>query len=112
MNDSRSNPWRVTAHGVELFIHLQPRASQNRVVGVHGESLKIALTAPPVEGAANSALLRFLAFQLKIPVSSVSLLGGEKSRDKHLLIRTTSVAQIDQYLTEMLRRVDKKNRDD
>ena len=105
-------PWQHTVHGVRLRVHLQPRASHNRVVGAHGESLKVALTAPPVEGAANSALLRFLASQLKVPVSSLSILSGEKSRDKHILIRTTNVEQIDQHLTEMLQRVDKKNRDD
>lgn len=112
MNDSRSNPWRITAHGVELFIHLQPRAGHNRVIGQHGHALKIALTAPPVKGAANAALLRFLASQLNISVSSVSLLKGEKSRGKQVLIRTTNIEQMDWSLTEMLRRVDKKNRDD
>ena len=105
-------PWQHITQGIRLRIHLQPRAASNRVVGLHGESLKIALTAPPVEGAANTALLRFLAFQLKIPISSLSLLSGEKSREKQVLIYTTHSEQITQSLMEMLRRVDKKNRDD
>ena len=105
-------PWQHTAQGVRLRVHLQPRASHNRVVGTYGETLKIALTAPPVEGAANAALLRFLASQLHIPVSSVSLLSGEKSREKQVLICTTNSEQIMRSLTEVLRRVDNKKRDD
>src|SRR6266545_4234852 len=53
-------PWSVTLQGVLLRVHLQPRAARDRVVGLHGEALKVALTAAPVENAANSALLAFL----------------------------------------------------
>ncbi|MBM4257854.1 MAG: hypothetical protein FJ147_18425 [Deltaproteobacteria bacterium] len=102
----------MTAHGIRLRIHLQPRAAYNRVVGSHGDALKISLTAPPVDGAANTALSRFLASQLNISASAVILLGGEKSRDKHILIRTESGNQLVQRLIELLRRVDKKKRDD
>jgi uncharacterized protein (TIGR00251 family) len=107
-----TRPWQHTAQGVRLRVHLQPRASHNRVVGSYGESLKIALTAPPVEGAANAALLRFLASQLNISVSALSLLRGEKSRDKQVLIRTTNLEQLDQRLAALLRPVDKKKGDD
>ena len=55
-------------------------------MGVYGEAMKVALTTPPVEGAANAALLRFLASQLHVPASPVVLLRGGKSRDKHVLI--------------------------
>ena len=105
-------PWRVTAAGVELSVHLQPRATLNRIVGLHGNTMKIALTAPPVDGAANAALLRFLASQLDIPLSSVSLLKGTKSRHKQLLLHTTEVERIVQGLAALVQRVDKKNRDD
>jgi uncharacterized protein len=107
-----TRPWQQTAQGVRLRVHLQPRASHNRVVGSQGESLKIALIAPPVEGAANAALLRFLASQLGIPVSALSLLRGGKSRDKQVLIRATNLEQLDQRLTALLRPVDNKNGDD
>ncbi len=101
-------PWQHTAHGIRLHVHLQPRASHNRVVGTHGEALKIALTAPPVDGAANTALLRFLASQLNVPASTISLLSGEKSRDKYVLIRTANAERMIQSLTAVLQRVDKK----
>lgn len=102
-------PWQHTAQGMHLRVYLQPRAAHNRIVGSHGKSLKIALTAPPVEGAANAALLRFLASQLNISVSSVSLLKGEKSREKQVLIHTVNSEQITANLAEILRRVDNKN---
>ncbi len=105
-------PWQHTAQGVRLHVHLQPRASHNRVVGSHGGSLKIALITPPVEGAANAALLRFLASRLGIPVSALLLLRGGKSRDKQVLIRATNLELLDRRLTALLRPVDNKNRDD
>lgn len=107
-----SVPWSVTAHGVALRVHLQPRAAQDRVVGVHGEALKIALTAPAVENAANTALLAFLATLCQVARSSVCLLGGEKSREKRLLIRTTTPQEVIQRIEHALTRVDKKKRDD
>lgn len=106
------SPWQHTTQGIRLRVHLQPRAAQNRLVGVHGEAVKIALTAPPVDGAANAALLRFLALQLGVSVSSVSLCGGEKSRNKQVLIRTTNGEKMVQQLAALLQRVDRKNRDD
>jgi len=106
------NPWRVTSHGVELFIHLQPRTAQNRVLGLYGGAVKIALTAPPVEGAANAALFRFLAAQSGVSIASVSLLSGEKSRDKRVLIRTADVDNVVGKLGTLTQPVDKKNRDD
>lgn len=68
--------------GIRLAVRLQPRASRNQVLGVHGDRLKIALTAPPVEGAANAACQAFLAELFKVSKGSVRLIGGEKSRDK------------------------------
>jgi len=101
-------PWHHSNNGIRLRVHLQPRASQNRIVGIHGEALKIALTAPPVAGAANAALLRFLAKLLAIPQSSVSLLSGEKSREKQLLICTSNAERTIHTLRDVVQRVDKK----
>lgn len=71
-----------TPQGIRLAIRLQPRASRNQVVGTMGDRLKIALTAPPVEGAANAACQAFLAELFKVSKGSVTLVNGEKSRDK------------------------------
>jgi len=78
-------PWlRETPGGVELSVLVQPRASRSRVVGTHGELLKVQLAAPPVDGAANAELLELLADLLGIPRRQVSLVSGESSRRKRV----------------------------
>ena len=69
-----------------LRVHVQPKASRNAFVLEPAGRLKVALTAPPVEGAANKALLEFVAKTLEIPKSAVTLIKGEKSREKVLTI--------------------------
>jgi uncharacterized protein (TIGR00251 family) len=92
---------------VRLRVRLQPRASRNRLIGQHEGRLKIALTAPPVEGEANAALLTFLAALLQIPRSSLRLLDGEKSRNKEVGVRTAAPAVLIRRLEAVLSRVDK-----
>jgi uncharacterized protein (TIGR00251 family) len=72
----------ATGTGVNIRVYVAPRASANKVLGLHNGALKIALTAPPVEGAANKALVEFLAKVLGVPRSAVALLAGESSRNK------------------------------
>lgn len=104
--------WQRTANGVVLHIRLQPRASRNRLVGLRGEAIRLALTAPPVEGAANTALLTFLAALLQVPRSSLSLLSGEKSRNKHVFVQTPSPESLLQRLEVALATLDKKEGSD
>ncbi|HUB09605.1 MAG TPA: DUF167 domain-containing protein [Myxococcales bacterium] len=76
-------PWLVpAAGGVDLLLQVQPRASRTRVVGEHGGRLKIQLAAPPVDGAANAALIEFLARELGVPRRDVTLVAGEAGRRK------------------------------
>lgn len=70
------------AGGVRLTIHVQPRASASAVAGRHGDAVKIRLAAPPVDGAANEALVAFLAETLGRPRSAVHLRAGATSRRK------------------------------
>jgi uncharacterized protein len=65
-----------------LRFHVVPNAKENRVVGQHGNSIKVKLKAKPIEGEANAALCKFLAAELGIPERSVVLERGQKSRDK------------------------------
>lgn len=81
-----------------LYIHVQPRASKNEIVGVHGDALKVRLTSPPVEGAANSLLVKFIAKSLGIPRSSVKIVSGEKSRHKMLRISEITQENIENIL--------------
>ena len=73
--------------GLVLRVRVQPKASRNAIKGVHGEALKIALTAPPVDGAANKACIAFLAKKLGLAKSAIEILSGHASRNKRLLIR-------------------------
>lgn len=81
-----------------LSIKLQPRASRNQVAGIHGSELKISVTAPPVDSAANQALINYLSELLDRPRSAIELLRGHTSRHKTLLIRGLSSAQLRQKL--------------
>jgi uncharacterized protein (TIGR00251 family) len=69
-----------------LNIRVQARASQDEMAGVVGEQLKIRLTAPPVDGKANQALLKFLAKCFGVPRGQVTLLSGDTGRSKRVRI--------------------------
>jgi uncharacterized protein (TIGR00251 family) len=70
-----------------LDCHLQPKASNDEFAGMHGDRLKIRLTAPPIEGKANAHLLVFLGAAFGVAKSHVQLLNGELSRQKRVRIR-------------------------
>lgn len=72
--------------GATVRIRVSPRAPRDEVAGERDGALVVRLTAPPVDGAANAALLRFLARQLDLPPSSLSLAQGVKGRDKVVLV--------------------------
>jgi len=72
--------------GVVIRIRVQPRASKNRIAGIIGDAFKVAVTSPPVDGAANSACIEFLAELLKIPKNRVEIVSGHTGRTKLLKI--------------------------
>ena len=69
-----------------LDCHVQPRASRTEVVGIHDARLKVRIAAPPVDYAANKALIAFLAKAFKVPKAQVELLSGATGRDKRIAI--------------------------
>ena len=81
---------RSSAEGALLEIYVQPKSSKNELVGIHQGSLKIRLTAPPVEGEANKECVKFLAKLLGVPKSDIRIVQGHKSRQKTLSIRGLS----------------------
>lgn len=83
-----------TEEGICLEIQVQPRSSRNQIVGEQEGRLKIKLTAPPVEGEANQALINFLARELDLPKRSITLLKGESSRHKLVAIAGLSPEQL------------------
>jgi uncharacterized protein (TIGR00251 family) len=96
-------PIRDTDRGATFAIRVQPRATRNAIAGEMGDALKLALTAPPVEGKANEACVEFLANLLKVPRSSVTIASGESSRNKVIRITGLSAGQVEQRLLEHLR---------
>ena len=77
---------RETAGGVLLSVKLQPRASKNEIGEPHGDELKIKVTAPPVDAAANQALIELLAEKLGCSRGKVELIRGRTSRHKTVLL--------------------------
>jgi uncharacterized protein (TIGR00251 family) len=82
-----------------LCVYVQPRASKNQICGVQGIELKIRLTSPPVDGAANKLCREFVADLFDISKSSVEILSGETSRHKRLRIVGTTPGQLGQFIS-------------
>jgi uncharacterized protein len=83
---------KTTADGLTFWVLVQPRASKKAVVGLHQNALKIKLTAPPVEGAANEQCIEVLAKALERPKSTLSIVNGQTNRRKQILARAKSGA--------------------
>mgnify|MGYP001281243284 CR=1 FL=1 len=77
---------------------MQPRASRTELAGLYGDALKVRLAAPPVDGAANEALVRYLAEVLDVPRASIELLSGHSGRRKLLQITGITTAQAERAL--------------
>ena len=87
-----SDTWfRVQHEILTLTLHVQPGAKRTEVVGLHGGALKIKLAAPPVEGKANEALLRYLADRFAVPLRNVELKQGGQSRHKVIAISGSTI---------------------
>lgn len=83
--------YRRKAGGITLALHIQPGAKRTEVVGPHGDALKIRIAAPPVEGAANAALLDFLKTAFAVPASRITLKHGTSGRHKVVEIAGSAV---------------------
>jgi uncharacterized protein len=93
-------PIRDTSQGATFSVKVHPRAKKNAIAGEFGDALKLALTAPPVDGAANAACIKFLAEVLDVPRSSVTIAAGETGRQKVIRIAGLTAAQVQQRLQE------------
>ena len=89
---------RDTPAGVTFAVRVQPRARKNAISGIFGEALKLALTAPPVEGKANQACVEFFAEFLNVPRGSVTIVGGQTSRNKVIRIAGRTAAEVEARL--------------
>lgn len=89
---------KETADGVELSVRVIPRARKTECAGVRGQSLVVRLAAPPVEGAANDALIDFFADALRVPRRAVHIVSGERNREKRVAIAGVTAGQINSLL--------------
>jgi uncharacterized protein len=85
---------RDTATGVTFAVKVRPRAKKNAILRKVGETLKLALTAPPVDGRANAACIEFFANLLKVHRSSVTIASGETSRNKVIRVAGMTVDEV------------------
>lgn len=91
-------PIQESANGVSFAVKVHPRARKNAITGTVGDALKLALTAPPVEGKANQAVIEFFADLFEIPRSSVTITSGETSRNKVIRISGLSAQRVRERL--------------
>jgi uncharacterized protein (TIGR00251 family) len=80
-------PVREDDGGVIFKVYVQPRSKKNEIKGLHGDALKIKITAPPVDGAANAMCISYLAKCLKTSKSSVDIVSGHTGRNKQVRVR-------------------------
>lgn len=80
------NWYLIDRDGVTIHIHAQPGARRTEVVGLHGDSVKVRLASPPVDGKANACLIEFLARRLRVKRSQVTIIRGLGSRRKTVLV--------------------------
>lgn len=85
---------RDTAHGAQFALRVQPRASRNAIAGTIGDAVKLAITAPPVDGKANQAVVEYLAHLFRVPKSSIVIVSGETGRNKLIAIRGMTAGQV------------------
>lgn len=89
---------RDSKDGAVLTVHVQPKASRTACVGRYGDALKIRVAAPPVDGAANDELTRFLAGELSVPPTVVHITSGAGGRHKLVLFKGVPASQVEAYL--------------
>jgi uncharacterized protein len=98
-------PLNEASKGVTFVVKVHPRARKNAITGTVGDALKLALTAPPVDGKANQAVIEFFADLFQIPRSSVTIASGETSRNKVVRISGMKRAAVEQRLAGVLAQI-------
>jgi hypothetical protein len=84
---------------VRFAVHVQPRASRSEISGLHGDALKVRLAAPPVDGAANDALVELIAAALGVPRRNVQIVSGQHARSKVVEVANVSVEDVQRLVT-------------
>ena len=85
-----------------LTVYVQPKASKNKIAGIHGDAVKLCITAPPVDGKANKAVINFIAKCCHLSKSQVTLHSGQQSRTKRLRLEGLSLPEAETILKKAL----------
>lgn len=93
-------PVHESSAGSTFAVKVHPRARKNAITGEVGDALKVALTAPPVEGKANEACIEFFAKLLKVPRSSITIAAGQNSRNKVIRVSGMTAEETRRRLSE------------
>jgi uncharacterized protein (TIGR00251 family) len=88
--------YREDTAGVTFTVRVVPRASRSEVTGLQDGVLRIRIAAPPVNGAANRELVKFLSKKLKVPQAAITLITGNNSKNKALRITNPSATTLDE----------------
>ena len=91
-------PIKESKDGITFAVKVHPRAKKDAITGTIGDALKLSLTAPPVDGKANAAVIDFFAKLFAVPKSSVTIAAGETSRSKVVAIRGMTAARAKELL--------------
>jgi uncharacterized protein (TIGR00251 family) len=94
----------LSAHprGVVILVRAVPRAGRSSIAGTRGDALLVRLAAAPVDGAANEELVSVLATALGLPKRQLTVIAGERARDKRVLVEGTSLAEVQAQLSAIL----------
>jgi len=87
-------PIREISGGVTFAVRIHPRAKKDAITGKLGDTLKVSLTAHPVEGKSNGACIEFFAKLLKVPRSSITIAAGQTSRNKVIRVAGLTAQQV------------------
>jgi uncharacterized protein (TIGR00251 family) len=93
---------RLRNKNIALNVYVQPRASKNRLAGLHGDAIKVCITAPPVENKGNEAVMAFIADLFNVSKSAVSIKSGRQGRHKKIVIADLALADAEEILAGAL----------
>ena len=86
--------------GVRIHLHVQPGASSTEVAGLHGERVKLRIQSPPVDGRANAAVIAWASSHFGVPSRAVTLVRGEKSREKTIVVEGVTIEMVRERLND------------
>jgi hypothetical protein len=93
---------RQRGEAVAFSVRVVPRASRNKIAGIQDGAVRIRLTAPPVEGAANEALTDFLSSVLRVPKRDIEIVSGQTARNKVVSVSGLSAEEVEARLRSQL----------